>query len=809
MKEIDAQIDRIKKSNIVDKNQSIIEVYESALSSFQHDIESCALLELEFASFLIHEHLFSRIPDLLDDSLEKYQSLLSENPKNDSYINSIMKICVQCSYPGYRLYSTQQIEERLKMAKILYQEMTSPYEECYLANYAEILTALGRICWDTSRHGQSEDYFKESLGIGRKLVALYGDKYLDKVAQLLNNIGIVHNDVVEYDLSEKEFKESISIREKQRDILGEDVFMVRYGNNLAKAFCNLAIVQLDMKKYDEAEENYTKSLKLRRQLVKKDPKYRYDLSYSLLNIGIFHHNINMLEEAEKELKEALKIRKQLAKQNEEYWEGVAYILHNLGHLHKDTNHVVLAEKEYKAALKIRLEFFKKDPMRYLNKVARTIRYLANLYFEQERYEDAAREYSRALELLTRLAESTPDMYLEDLEVTLNSVMSFSDDTRRLAVNERNLMDNLKICEEKSITKSKLKRYVPKIHLLLARLYNYYFLYEKARIELSVAKRLYNDLLQEPESLIYDLDNVREEVKSLEKILFQINEEEERLRNRTKSVLKERSKNYYFLGEKIEKSVLYRYMSLNTAYICLKNNSLWFVEPETWVDKFEGLYYSADYSAVDLNNSVPKTYYACCMTVDKACQASWMVYAYNQTGKNSKCVQFVIDRKAFQKQLEQFASKYGMTVYEGVVDYSHSENTILGIRDSYNRWHNVFFKEFNLDKLLSLMLIKRDAYKFESEVRFFLVPQGDNSYPKIPNRKCVPLVLDWSKIIKKIYIDSNCSDEEKKEFKAFFYEYLAKSYKGRKVPNVDIVDFDVNSVPKSFNRHIDKCNLSLE
>lgn len=246
--------------------------------------------------------------------------------------------------------------------------------------------------------------------------------------------------------------------------------------------------------------------------------------------------------------------------------------------------------------------------------------------------------------------------------------------------------------------------------------------------------------------------------------------------------------YYLIDKGCGKRNLYKYMSMETALICLDTDSIRFSEPNMWPDKFEGLYYKSSYKNVDPDNKVPKKLWACCLALNKACEASWDVYCKGGSGLASRCVQFVIDRQELQRQLDAFAHDNGMKVYEGMADYSHSDYTIENLRKKGNPRYRQFFDPFTQASFLSLLLIKRQAYQYESELRFFIVPEDQTKVDKY-----LSVSLDWNKLLKRILIDKSCSEWEKK----LFTNWVQAKY-----PSVPIVPFDIHAAPENFNYEIE-------
>lgn len=237
-----------------------------------------------------------------------------------------------------------------------------------------------------------------------------------------------------------------------------------------------------------------------------------------------------------------------------------------------------------------------------------------------------------------------------------------------------------------------------------------------------------------------------------------------------------SKNSYcfFIGAKNLSRHTFKYMDLETAMRCIKGKTIRFAQPDTWPDKYEGRFYNADYKNVTNNyNNTPKLY-ACCVTFTKVSEAAWKTYTYNKKGFGSRCVQFRFDKSKFRNELYKFAksnkqSKY--KVYEGDVSYAISDFQIDSLHQKSSPFYAQYFYDFKLDKYLKLLLIKRPAFKYEEEFRFFMIPDNqniENSHIDVP--------ISWPTIIDEILIDEDCSDVEIEAFKAFCKKYGIDEHK---------------------------------
>ncbi len=216
--------------------------------------------------------------------------------------------------------------------------------------------------------------------------------------------------------------------------------------------------------------------------------------------------------------------------------------------------------------------------------------------------------------------------------------------------------------------------------------------------------------------------------------------------------------YYRRGEKnvlirSQFRTIYKYMTLDAAIASLESKTWRFYEPTQWPDKFESRFYCADYSKLNQEPGSEQRVYATCVTRTQNSEAAWKVYA-GKEGMQCHCIQIEIDLVESLHQL--FSSGY--KIYERRVDYME-EIKLIHIHETTSRKHAEYFGEFNFNLFLNLLALKRDAYTYENEVRYFAISQTPEARSLGKKVAHADLPMDWSKIIKKIRIDKNCSFSE--------------------------------------------------
>lgn len=204
------------------------------------------------------------------------------------------------------------------------------------------------------------------------------------------------------------------------------------------------------------------------------------------------------------------------------------------------------------------------------------------------------------------------------------------------------------------------------------------------------------------------------------------------------------------------------MDLESAIISLTKGTIRFVEPYTWPDKFEGRFYNASYVQVEGASGNTPPVLACCLTHAPVNEASWKVYSSGKTGIGSRCVQFKINKKAFREAIAKSAK--GFALYEGMVNYELDDYNILHLHERYSSVGTEkelfleFFKDFDLASYLSLLLIKRQAFRHEQELRYFLVP-GENEMDLKGDFGAKDLSVCWTDFLEDVKISEDCTDTE--------------------------------------------------
>lgn len=199
--------------------------------------------------------------------------------------------------------------------------------------------------------------------------------------------------------------------------------------------------------------------------------------------------------------------------------------------------------------------------------------------------------------------------------------------------------------------------------------------------------------------------------------------------------------------------VYKYMNLDSFLCSLYGRTLRFSEPSKWPDKFETRFYCANFDNIP-NKEYAQRLFATCVTRAQNSEAAWKVYSRNE-GLSCHCVQLDINVSQLRRQFN--ASKY--IIAERLIEYKR-ERYILNLHKKDSLDYKRYFSQFSKDTFLRLLTLKRDAYKYEEEIRFFAIPkEGGIRNVKSEKAKSIDISIDWRMTINKVRIDKKCSQAE--------------------------------------------------
>lgn len=166
-------------------------------------------------------------------------------------------------------------------------------------------------------------------------------------------------------------------------------------------------------------------------------------------------------------------------------------------------------------------------------------------------------------------------------------------------------------------------------------------------------------------------------------------------------------------------VIYKNMPFKNALKTLSNKGLWFANPSEWHDPYEKKFIESKYN-VNGNNKdflLKGKIFCTCLTQTAMSEAHWNQYSGGKIG-----IQFQIDRKKLLEVLKSKCKQYH--VYIGKVLYLSTKD----IEDvNICKSHLVDNTKDPMDKnekWVRLLLLKRQAFEYENEIRIILIKKGN-------------------------------------------------------------------------------------
>ncbi len=141
---------------------------------------------------------------------------------------------------------------------------------------------------------------------------------------------------------------------------------------------------------------------------------------------------------------------------------LAVTLNNLGLLDRDQNRMEDARKEFQEALQIHRELTQKTPDVYLFDLAQTLNNLGLLDRDQNRMEDARKEFQDALQIHRQLTQKNPEAHLPKVAQTLNNLGMLDRDQNRMEEARKEIVEALKI--RRDLAQSELAQKTPDVYL---------------------------------------------------------------------------------------------------------------------------------------------------------------------------------------------------------------------------------------------------------------------------------------------------------------------------------------------------------
>jgi len=173
---------------------------------------------------------------------------------------------------------------------------------------------------------------------------------------------------------------------------------------------------------------------------------------------------------------------------------------------------------------------------------------------------------------------------------------------------------------------------------------------------------------------------------------------------------------------LKNSPLFKIISLDRVDSYLGDNPcLWFSNLEYWNDAFEKRFVEMKYKKGSklLDYPLKNKIFCTCFSDQRICEAQWYVYSGNKS--IADCIGLKINRIKLLEILEKYSIQHNNDVYIGKVEYQTTTEIISSV--SKNSFLNKGKKKFDINdrnSQLRLLLLKRNAFIYEDEIRIFII-----------------------------------------------------------------------------------------
>lgn len=164
--------------------------------------------------------------------------------------------------------------------------------------------------------------------------------------------------------------------------------------------------------------------------------------------------------------------------------------------------------------------------------------------------------------------------------------------------------------------------------------------------------------------------------------------------------------------------LYKYMPLSRVLEMLEKKSIAFLYPELWNDPYEVLFMNTDYTDFDGYRQPDRIYGLCSRNNKYNSEPSWIVYSNDK----EPLIRVSFNLKVFLEHIKTFAEKNNCKAYLSKVQYIPAEKIKYVSKNGSDEYNRLFSKSVTDDTYIELMSIKRKAFEYEDEFRFFILPK---------------------------------------------------------------------------------------
>jgi hypothetical protein len=213
----------------------------------------------------------------------------------------------------------------------------------------------------------------------------------------------------------------------------------------------------------------------------------------------------------------------------------------------------------------------------------------------------------------------------------------------------------------------------------------------------------------------------------------------------------------------EKPYLHRIELLERFFQILDNKEMVMVQPQCWTDPMENIVFNARIikNGKRFEHPAKDKIYGQCWSYDEDSYALWQIYTTKADANGITKRHPGVRITTHLDRLHQISDHNNGLFYYGVVDYL-TQKELLGLPKNEAFVKCLMSDEINEDQITSL-LIKRNSYNYEKEVRLLAVPDESLVDPK--NRRICRIKINPLEFISSVRLDPSLTIAEAKELKS--------------------------------------------
>jgi len=153
-----------------------------------------------------------------------------------------------------------------------------------------------------------------------------------------------------------------------------------------------------------------------------------------------------------------------------------------------------------------------------------------------------------------------------------------------------------------------------------------------------------------------------------------------------------------------------------------NHALWFSSPEQWKDPMETIFLNAEYVRKGRSTGHPLRgkVFCTCFSSERVSEPQWKMYS---EGGLSICLE--INKNKLLEELDAYAARTGIRIYIGKIEYVTTRDIDRDIKNiPFLGYKDGVFSIDDEECQIKTLLLKRNAFLYEGEIRIFIVLPND-------------------------------------------------------------------------------------